>query len=55
MIPEDILERAYQGTTTKEDALTLLQMKPFELFALADQIRAEAVGDNVTYIINRTY
>lgn len=53
MIPEDILERAYQGTTTKEDALTLLQMKPFELFALADQIRAEAVGDNVTYIINR--
>ncbi|MCD4822079.1 MAG: 5-amino-6-(D-ribitylamino)uracil--L-tyrosine 4-hydroxyphenyl transferase CofH [Methanococcoides sp.] len=53
MIPEDILERAYQGTTTKEDALTLLKIKPFELFALADQIRAETVGGDVTYIINR--
>ncbi|SES65640.1 FO synthase subunit 2 [Methanococcoides vulcani] len=53
MIPEDIVERAYQGTTTKEDALKLLEVKPFELYALADQLRYEAVGDNVTYVVNR--
>ncbi|UGV40012.1 5-amino-6-(D-ribitylamino)uracil--L-tyrosine 4-hydroxyphenyl transferase CofH [Methanococcoides orientis] len=53
MIPEDIVERAYMGTTTKEDALKLLEVKPFELYALADQLRNEAVGDNVTYVVNR--
>ncbi|NYT19394.1 MAG: 5-amino-6-(D-ribitylamino)uracil--L-tyrosine 4-hydroxyphenyl transferase CofH [Methanosarcinales archaeon] len=53
MIPEDIIERAYKGTCTKEDALRLLEAKPFELYALADQLRYEAVGDNVTYVVNR--
>ncbi|AKB85305.1 5-amino-6-(D-ribitylamino)uracil--L-tyrosine 4-hydroxyphenyl transferase CofH [Methanococcoides methylutens] len=53
MIPEDIVERVYDGTATKEDALTLLKVKPFELYALADQIRSETVGDNVTYVVNR--
>ncbi|MEL4305550.1 5-amino-6-(D-ribitylamino)uracil--L-tyrosine 4-hydroxyphenyl transferase CofH [Methanococcoides sp. LMO-2] len=53
MIPEDIVERAYNGTATKEDALALLEVKPFELYALADDLRKEAVGDNVTYVVNR--
>ncbi|WP_440953472.1 5-amino-6-(D-ribitylamino)uracil--L-tyrosine 4-hydroxyphenyl transferase CofH [Methanococcoides sp. FTZ1] len=53
MIPEDIVERAYNGTATKEDALALLEVKPFELYALADKLRSEAVGDNVTYVVNR--
>jgi FO synthase subunit 2 (EC 2.5.1.-) len=52
-IPEDIIERAYQGKTTKEDALFLLEVPPFKLFELADRLRQETVGDTVTYVVNR--
>lgn len=51
--PEGILERASQGKCTKEDALTLLEGNPFELFQLANSLRAQAVGDTVSYVVNR--
>ncbi len=52
-IPEDLIERAYQGKSTKEDALLLLEIPPFELFRFADELRDLAVGDTVTYVVNR--
>lgn len=52
-IPEDLLERAYQGKSTKEDGLLLLEVPPFELFRFADELRSLAAGDTVTYIVNR--
>jgi len=52
-IPEDLIERAYQGKSTKEDALLLLEVPPFELFRFADELRDLAVGDTVTYVVNR--
>lgn len=52
-VPDDLIERAYQGKCTKEDALTLLAGNPFELFTLADELRSLAVGDVVTYVANR--
>ncbi|HII02642.1 TPA: 5-amino-6-(D-ribitylamino)uracil--L-tyrosine 4-hydroxyphenyl transferase CofH [Methanosarcinaceae archaeon] len=52
-IPDDLIERAYQGKNTKEDALLLLQAPPFELFRFADELRSLAVGDEVTYVVNR--
>ena len=52
-IPEDVLERIYQGNCTKEDALLLLEGSPFELFELADSLRASTTGDIVSYITNR--
>ncbi len=52
-IPEDLIERAYQGKSTKEDALQLLEIPPLELFRFADELRELAVGDIVTYVVNR--
>jgi FO synthase subunit 2 len=53
MLPTDLIDRAHAGRCTKEDA-TILATAPLpELFRLADELRAEAVGDTVTYIINR--
>jgi 5-amino-6-(D-ribitylamino)uracil---L-tyrosine 4-hydroxyphenyl transferase len=52
-IPEDLLERAYQGKSTKEDGLLLLKVPPFELFRFADELRSLAAGDTVTYVVNR--
>lgn len=52
-IPDDVLERAHQGNCTKEDALILLEGSPFELFELADTLRAHATGDIVSYVTNR--
>ncbi len=52
-IPEDLIERAYQGKSTKEDGLLLLEVPPFELFRFADELRDLAVGDTVTYVVNR--
>lgn len=51
--PDDVLERAHQGNCTKEDALILLEGSPFELFELADTLRAIAAGDTVSYVTNR--
>jgi 5-amino-6-(D-ribitylamino)uracil---L-tyrosine 4-hydroxyphenyl transferase len=52
-IPEALKERVYQGKSTKEDAMFLLEIPPFELFRFADEIRSFAVGDTVTYVVNR--
>jgi FO synthase subunit 2 len=52
-IPEEIVERAHQGRSTKEDALLLLEVPPFELFRFADELRDLAAGDTVTYVVNR--
>ncbi|MBN2110508.1 MAG: 5-amino-6-(D-ribitylamino)uracil--L-tyrosine 4-hydroxyphenyl transferase CofH [Methanosarcinaceae archaeon] len=52
-ISDDIIENALAGKTTKEDALSLLQVPPFELYGLADRLRYESVGDIVTYVVNR--
>lgn len=52
-IPDDVLERAHQGNCTREDALVLLEGSPFELFELADTLRANAVGNTVSYVTNR--
>ncbi|MDP2217237.1 MAG: 5-amino-6-(D-ribitylamino)uracil--L-tyrosine 4-hydroxyphenyl transferase CofH [Methanolobus sp.] len=52
-LSDDVIENALAGRTTKEEALSLLQAHPFELFELADRLRYETVGDIVTYIVNR--
>jgi 5-amino-6-(D-ribitylamino)uracil---L-tyrosine 4-hydroxyphenyl transferase len=52
-IPDDVIERAHQGKCSKEDALILLERSPFELFELADALRVQAVGDIVSYVVNR--
>jgi len=52
-IPDDVIERAHQGKCTKEDALALLEGNPFELFELANELRANSVGDVVSYVVNR--
>ena len=52
-IPEDLIERAHKGKSTKEDALLLLDVPPFELFRFADELRDLAAGDTVTYVVNR--
>jgi FO synthase subunit 2 len=52
-IPEALIERVYQGKSTKEDALLLLEIPSLELFRFADELRSLAVGDTVTYVVNR--
>ncbi|MGD0511618.1 MAG: hypothetical protein ABSA33_07330, partial [Candidatus Micrarchaeaceae archaeon] len=52
-IPEDLIERVYQGKSTKEDALLLLKVPHLELFMFADELRSRTVGDTVTYVVNR--
>lgn len=52
-ISDAVIERAHQGKCTKEDALLLLNGNPFELFELANELRANAVGDIVSYVVNR--
>jgi FO synthase subunit 2 len=52
-IPEALIERVYRGKSTKEDALLLLEIPSLELFRFADELRSLAVGDTVTYVVNR--
>lgn len=49
---DDVTDRARRGEATKEDGLLLAQ-HPEVLIPLADQLRREAVGDVVTYVVNR--
>ncbi len=53
MIPQDLIDRSRRGEATKEDAFTLLETDPLEVYALANTLRKEAVGDTVTYVTNR--
>jgi FO synthase subunit 2 len=49
----DVYERSLAGKITKEDAMALVGGNPFELFATADALRREIVGDAVTFVANR--
>ena len=53
MLPTDLSDRVHAGECTKEDATVLTTAPLPELFFLANKLRAEAVGDTVTYIRNR--
>jgi FO synthase subunit 2 len=50
---DDIFDRVQAGEVTREDAICLYKANPLTLFFLADSLRKKAVGDTVTYIINR--
>ncbi|AXV38321.1 MAG: 7,8-didemethyl-8-hydroxy-5-deazariboflavin synthase subunit CofH [Methanobacterium sp. BRmetb2] len=50
---EDIYERSLKGDITKDDALQLIKSNPFQLFDVADKLRREIVGDEVTFVVNR--
>ncbi len=50
---KDIYKRSLAGEITKRDAAGLLKADPFELFATADRLREEIVGDTATYVVNR--
>lgn len=50
---EDIYERSLEGDITKEDALKLVDANPFQLFDVADRLRKEIVGDDVTFVANK--
>ena len=50
---EDIYERSIQGDITREDAIKLVNSNPFELFDVADQLRKDIVGEEVTFVVNR--
>lgn len=50
---DEIYERSLAEEITKEDALGLLELNPFQLFDTADKIREEIVGDEVTFVANR--
>lgn len=52
-IDKELMERVYKGKVTVDDAFFFLDCDPFELFKFADRLRYEAVGDNVTYVVNR--
>lgn len=47
-----IIERAWAGKFSMDDALGL-HNDPNVLFPLADRLRKKAVGDTVTYVVNR--
>lgn len=50
---DDIYERSLAGKITKKDALNLIDSNPFQLFEVADKLRKEIVGDEVTFVVNR--
>ncbi|WP_292469168.1 5-amino-6-(D-ribitylamino)uracil--L-tyrosine 4-hydroxyphenyl transferase CofH [Methanolobus sp.] len=52
-ITDDIIESAYKGEICKDEAIFLMNANPFELFTLANDLRYDAVGDDVTYVVNR--
>lgn len=50
---ENIYDLSLAGEITKNDALNLLKSNPFQLFDVADKLRQEIVGDEVTFVVNR--
>lgn len=50
---ENVYECSLQGDITREDALRLVDSNPFQLFDVADELRREIVGDEVTFVVNR--
>jgi FO synthase subunit 2 len=53
LLPDDIMEDARRGEVGYEDALRLLDANPFDLCNFANDLRYDAVGDTVTYVVNR--
>lgn len=53
IIPDALIKRVYHGKSTKEDAFFLQKLPSFELFRFADELRVLAIGDEVTYVVNR--
>jgi len=53
IVLNDIYERSLAGKITKKDAAGLLKANVYDLFATADRLRQEIVGDTVTYVVNR--
>ena len=52
-INDEIIENARNGEISREEALSLMEIDPFALFSFANELRKDAVGDKVTYVINR--
>ncbi len=50
---EDLYECSIQGDITREDALKLVNFNPFQLFNIANQLREDIVGEEVTFVVNR--
>ena len=50
---DEIYEKSLLGEITKEDVLQLLNTNPFDLFKIADNLRKEIVGDEVTFVVNK--
>jgi FO synthase subunit 2 len=50
---ENIYERSLAGEITKTDALNLINSNPHELFDVADRLRREIVGDEITFVANK--
>jgi 5-amino-6-(D-ribitylamino)uracil---L-tyrosine 4-hydroxyphenyl transferase len=50
---KDIYEKSLAGNITREDALKLVNSDHFQLFDVADKIRQEIVGEEVTFVANR--
>lgn len=50
---DDIYERSLTGKINKQDALKLVESNPFELFDVANRLRQEIVGNEVTFVANR--
>ena len=50
---DKVYEKSLSGEITKEDALNLINGNPFELFDIADKLRKEIVGDEVTFVVNK--
>lgn len=50
---EDFLDRIYEGNLTRADIDSLLALDDDTIFRIADELRAQSVGDIVTYVVNR--
>ena len=50
---EDIYERSLAGEITKNDALMLINSNPHKLFDIADRLREEIVGEEITFVANK--
>lgn len=50
---ETIYQNSLEGKITREDAIKLLDSNNFQLFDIADRLRHEIVGDEVSFVVNR--
>lgn len=50
---ENIYQRSLDGQITRDDAIKLLDSNHFQLFDIADRLRKEIIGDEVSFVVNR--